>query len=56
MWTNTELIMDKNFVDIKDIKKKFCCAFNPIDHHDAYKFLVHFMNGVTNETVDINII
>jgi hypothetical protein len=50
-WRQTDLIADRNFVDITNIKYKFRGQFNHNDPHDAYRFLVHLMNGVTKETV-----
>lgn len=50
-WRPTDLIADRNFVDITDIKTKFRGQFNHNEPHDAYRFLAHLMNGVTKETV-----
>ena len=52
MWRNTELAMDRKVVDITGLKKKFGKIFNPKEPHDAYKFLVHMINGIARETID----
>jgi hypothetical protein len=52
-WRHTDLIADRNFVDITDIKTKFRGEFKPQYPHDAYKFLSHLINGVTMETVNM---
>ena len=52
MWRPTAILEnDRRKVDISDLKNKFRGQFNPESPHDAYRFLVHMMNGVTNETV-----
>jgi len=42
---------DRQMVDLKPIQYLFRGSFNAFIYQDAYKFLVHVMNGVTNETV-----
>jgi hypothetical protein len=52
MWRNTELVMDRKVVDITGLKQKFGRLFNPKEPHDAYKFLVHMINGIARETIE----
>lgn len=53
MWRPTsELDGDELSVDITHLEKKFQYAFIPFLRHDAYKFLIHMMNGLIRETVD----
>ena len=48
--------MDRKVVDITALRQKFRSLFNPQRPHDAYKFLMHMMNGVVRETIDHKII
>jgi len=43
---------DRKRVDITDLKDMFSLYFDLEKTHDAFRFLVHIMNGVTRETVD----
>jgi hypothetical protein len=52
MWRNTDLAMDRKAVDITGLKKTFGKVFNPNEPHDAYKFLVHMINGIARETIN----
>jgi len=52
MYRSTELMNDRKRVDITDLKDKFSLYFDPKRRQDAFRFLVHIMNGVTKETVD----
>ena len=42
---------DQQSVDIKHIVYAFRGTFDPFIPNDAYKFLIHMMNGITKETV-----
>ena len=52
MYRSTALMNDRKRVDITDLKLRFARLFHPDKNHDAYRFLVHVMSGVTRETVD----
>jgi hypothetical protein len=56
MFRNTDLAVDRKVVDITSLKQKFRSLFNPEKPHDAYKFLVHMINGVARETIDSKIV
>ena len=47
---------DRRKVDVSKLKDKFRVAFNPKNPHDAYRFLIHMMNGVIKESVNENVI
>ena len=51
MYRSTALMNDRKLVDISTLKHKFALRFVPYGKHDAYRFLIHVMNGVTKETV-----
>jgi len=46
-----EIAIDRNTVDITDVREKFKRAFDPDQPHDAFRFLNHLLYGVTKETV-----
>ena len=56
MWRNTDLVMDRKAVDITGLKKTFGKIFDPKEPHDAYKFLVHMINGIARETINFSTI
>lgn len=52
MYRSTELMNDRKRVDITELKDMFSLYFDLERPQDAFRFLVHIMNGVTKETVD----